>query len=340
MPEPLRRIRFFDEVEERVGAHPGVERAGMASRLPLDAEPLTTRVYAEGSALVEDAMLSEAELRTASASYFSAMGIPLVRGRGFTAADNADSGAVLAAVVTRAFAREILQDDDPVGRRVRLGGSSDDNAWYTIIGVTADLRDGAYRDAPRPQVFRHALQSPATTMQLVVRTSAPPDEIARAVRGIVGELAESAPVYDVRALDAVVARSQTAERFLTTLVLLFAGLGLGLASLGIYGVMTNTVAERTPEIGVRLALGAGPSTVLRDIMVRSLVLTGAGLAIGAVLAMLASRALTGLLYGVGTADARAYAIALIVVVGAASVAAVLPALRASRVDPMRALRAD
>ena len=340
LPEPLRRIAFFRELEERVAAHPGVSSVGSASRLPLDAEPLTTRVYAEGAPVANDAQLPEAQLRTASMGYFRTMGIPVLRGRVFTEADGVDSGAVLAAVVTQSFAREMLGGGEPIGRRIRLGGSSDELHWYTIVGVVGDLRDGTYRDDPRPQVFRHALQAPGTVMQLVVRGSARPEEIVSAVRRSAGELASSAPVHDVRTLETVVARSQRSERFLTTLVLLFAALGLVLASLGIYGVMATVVTERTPEIGIRLALGAAPRTVLREVMTRGLMLAAVGLVTGALLAAAFTRVLSSLLFGVGAGDPRSYVAALLVLGAAASLAAVLPAMRASRVDPLRALRAD
>jgi putative ABC transport system permease protein len=340
MPEPLRRIAFFAELEERVAAHPGVVSVGAASRLPLDAEPLTTRVYAEGSAATTDALLPEAQLRTASMGYFETMGIPLVRGRAFTTADGADSGAVLAAIVTRTFAREILGGGDPIGMRIRLGGISDGSPWYTIIGVVGDLRDGTYRDAPQPQVFRHLLQTPGTTMQLVVRSAAKPDELAGAVRRIAGELASSAPVYDVRTLETVVARSQNAERFLTTVVLVFAGLGLVLASLGIYGVLAHAVTERIPEIGIRLALGARPANVLGEVLGRGLLLAGVGLVVGAVLAAALTHVLSNLLYGVDTAEPRAYLVAVVILGMAVGLAAALPARRACRVDPLQALRAE
>jgi putative ABC transport system permease protein len=340
LPDPLRRIAFFEELQKRIARHPGVASVGAASRLPLDAEPLTTRVYAEGARVTDDAILPEAQLRTATIDYFRTMGIPVLRGRGFTESDGPDSGSVLAAVVTRAFAREILGEGDPVGRRVRLGGSGDALPWFTIVGVVGDLRDGAYRDAPQPQVFRHAMQAPGTTMQLVVRGSPPPDELVAALRRAAGELASTAPVYDVRSLETVVARSRTSERFLTMLVLLFAGLGVVLAGLGIYGVMASAVTDRTPEIGIRIALGATPSAVLREVLGRALFLTSAGLVVGALAAAVLTRALSSVLYDVTPGDPRAYLLALLVLGVAAALAASLPARRASAVDPLLALRAE
>jgi putative ABC transport system permease protein len=339
-PEPLRRIGFFSELEERIAAYPGVSGVGTATRLPLDSDPLTTRVYVEGDPIVADAQLPEVQLRTASSGYFRAMGIPVVRGRNFSSADNADSGAVLAAVVTQAFVRQVLRDADPLGRRLQLGGASDDGNWFTIIGVVGDLRDGTYREAPQPQVFRHALQASATTMHYVVRSSAAPEALVPAVRSMAGQLAEAAPVYDVRTLEGVVSRAQTSERFLTTLVLAFAVLGLVLAGVGIYGVLASAVTDRTAEIGIRLALGAQPGMVLWGVVARGLLLTGIGLAAGSMLALGLTRALSALLYGVTASDPRAYIAAMVVLVVATTLAAAVPALRASRVDPLAALRSE
>jgi len=339
-PDPLHRIAVLREMEERMATLPGVTGVGSVSRLPLDAEPLTTRIYAEGQASVPDASLPEAQLRTASAGYFRTMGIPTVRGRTFDARDAADSGAALVAVVTRAFAREILGDADAVGRRIRLGASAEDEPWFTIIGVVGDVRDGAYRDAPQPQVFRHTLQAPSTTMNFVVRSASPPEPLAAAMRRIAGELAGSAPVYAVRTMGAVVSRAQTSERFLTTLVGMFAALGLVLAAVGLYGVLANAVSERTQEIGIRMALGAQRATVLREVVGRGLILTAIGLLAGAVLAAGATRALSNVLYDVRPGDPRSFVAAMAVLTAAAAVAAWMPARRASRVDPTVALRAE
>jgi predicted permease len=319
---------------------PGITGVGAVSRLPLDADPLTTRVFAEGQASVPDASLPEAQLRTASAGYFRAMGIPIVRGRGFSSSDDADSAAVLAALVTRAFARDILHDENPVGRRIKLGSSDEHEPWFTVVGVVGDLRDGAYRDAPQPQVFRHALQVPSTTMTMVVRSGSPPESIVEAMQRTAGELTTSAPVHDVRTLAAVVSSAQTSERFLTTLIGVFAALGLILAAMGIYGVLANAVTERTREIGIRMALGARGAVVVGEVVGRGLALAGLGLLAGAVLSLGASRALSGVLYEVRASDPRFVLAAMAVLAAAAAVAAWLPARRASRVDPMVALRVD
>jgi putative ABC transport system permease protein len=158
------------------------------------------------------------------------------------------------------------------------------------------------------------------------------------MRRIVGELARGAPVYDVRTMDAVVSRAQARERFLTTMVGVFAALGLVLAVVGLYGVMANTVAERTREIGVRIALGAQRGAVLRTVIGRGLLLTGIGLLIGSALALAATRVLSNLLYEIRPGDPRIYVVAVAVLAASATVAAFLPARHASRVDPTIALR--
>jgi ABC-type antimicrobial peptide transport system permease subunit len=263
------------------------------------------------------------------------MGIPLIRGRPFQ-----ENDSTFVVIVTRAFARDIVGADDPVGRRVKLGGSTADEPWFTIIGVAGDVRDGAYRDAPQPQVFRSSNQAPATTMNLVVRSSTPTEPLVAAMRRIAGELAESAPVYDVRTMSGVVSRAQTAERFLTTLVGMFATLGLVLAAVGMYGVLANAVTERTREIGIRMALGAQRVAVLREVVGRGLALTGIGLVAGAVLAAGATRALSGVLYNIRPGDPRSFLAAMAVLIAVAAIAAWVPAHRASRVDPTVALRAE
>jgi ABC-type antimicrobial peptide transport system permease subunit len=177
-------------------------------------------------------------------------------------------------------------------------------------------------------------------MTMVVRSASPPESIVEAMQRTAGELTTSAPVHDVRTLAAVVSRAQTSERFLTTLIGVFAALGLVLASLGIYGVLANAVTERTQEIGIRMALGARGSVVLGEVIGHGLALTGVGLLAGAALSLAVSKALSGVLYEVRPGDPRYVLAAMTVLAGAAAAAAWLPARRASRVDPMVALRVD
>jgi ABC-type antimicrobial peptide transport system permease subunit len=166
------------------------------------------------------------------------------------------------------------------------------------------------------------------------------ETLVSAVRSFAGEMAGAAPVHDVRTMNGVVARAQTSERFLTTLVLAFAALGLVLAGIGIYGVLASAVTERTPEIGIRLALGAQPRTVIGAVIGRGMLLAAIGLVAGSALAIALTRALANVLYGVAATDPRAYLVAVLVLGLATALATAIPAIRASRVDPLRALRSD
>jgi putative ABC transport system permease protein len=325
---------FYDRLLERVGAMPGVESVGAISRLPLQQWGYNGNFEIEGRPPEPPARQPFAELRIASPGYFRTLGIPLLAGRGFAAQDSDESPGVV--LVNQTLARRFWPAEDPVGQRIGWG----DEDWYTVIGVVGDVRNSGLDREALGEIYHLAAQAPSREMSLVVRAAGGPEVLADAVRRTVGELDPDATLFSVETMDQVIGGFLARWRFQTLLLGCFAVLALLLAVGGVYGVLSYAVAQRTREIGIRLALGARPADVHRMVVSQGVLLAAAGVPAGLLAALGVNRLLASQLFGVGTADPATLVLATLALLAVAAAACALPARRAARVDPVAALTAE
>jgi predicted permease len=334
---PAKRDPFFQTLLDQTRALPGVTQVASINRFPLHDGNLTTQIAIEGVPAPADDQYPSADYRLASPGYFATMGIPLLAGREFANTDLADSSSQTVVIVNRSAASRFFDTPNPTGRRMRLGGPR--GSLVTIVGVVGDVRDASLKEDPHPQVFLSTRQGLPSSVNLVVRYTGAPDGVVTGVRRIVGSLDRSLPVYDVQTIEDVLAKASVSERFTTSLLSGFAALALVLAALGTYGVIAYGVAERTREIGIRMALGARANEVLAMVLREGVALFSAAIVIAAVLSWWATRAIAGLLYGVGATDPLTIVTAVAAMAIATGIACYVPARRAARVDPTTAIRA-
>jgi putative ABC transport system permease protein len=272
-----------------------------------------------------------------SERYFTALGVPLLGGRFFTERD--ERGAPEVVIVNAALAKQYFTGRDPVGRRLKIGGPErPDNHWMTIVGVVGDVKYSGLAAPPEPTVYLPFRQAVAASQWIVIRTTSDPRSLSADVRGIVAALDRDLPISRLSTMDDLMAASVAPPRFRTTLVAVFAAIGLLLAAIGIYGVMAFAVSERTHEIGVRAALGAGRGDVLRLVLGEAAILATAGIVVGLAGAVATTRLMRALLFKVDPIDPATFAGVSALLVAAALAASYVPARRAVRVDPMIALR--
>jgi putative ABC transport system permease protein len=327
---PESQLRFYEDLERRVAALPGVERVTFGNRMPL-------RGGWGGSVVIEGSEFPEArtDRQAVSAGYFETLGIRLQRGRLFTDADRSGRPAVV--VVNQTFARQYLPGQDPLGRRIKIVD------WMTIIGIVNDIRRGGKEADIKPQAFIPALQleSYASSTRLAsfgVRTSGDPRQMVRAIRDQVLAIDKDQPITGVVTLEEVITASVAVRRFQVTLLIAFASVAMLLALVGIFGVLSHSVRQRTVELGIRMALGAPQRSILAMVLKQASLWIAIGLAIGLGAAYALSRSIESLLFGVGARDLRIYALAAVLLAAIAMLAAAIPARRAAKVDPMIALR--
>ena len=326
---------FVDALEARARALPGVGAAGVVSQLPLVGSDWTMDVIAFGRAPEDYA--TDVALRSTSAGYFAALRVPIVQGRGLGDQDRSETEPV--AVINETLARTYFASGDPVGQRIALSRTADSTTvWWTIVGVVGDEHQGSLSERPKMEVHVPFAQRRRNDADLVVRTQGDPMALAPALREIIAELDPQLAIQSIRSMDDVYAASLARERWFMTILLVFAGIGLVLAMVGIYGVLAQVARARTREIGIRIALGARAAQVRWLLVRHGLRLTATGLVIGAVVALGATRGMDRLLFGVATADARTFAAVSVLVLLTGLVAAWVPARRASRADPVMALR--
>lgn len=332
-PRDLQVATVCNQILERIGRLPGVRAAGMVNRLPLAGGAQIGAVEVERPSAAESTIFT-VDWRTTTPDYFRALGIPLLAGRGFTEADRAE--APLVGLVDERLAKAAWPDQDPVGQRFRIPIAG--LPWVTVIGVVGHIRHDGLTVDPRPQVYWNYWQRPQDRMALVVRSDGDPDALARAAIAEIRAVDPEQPVYDVRPMAGVVDRS-VAQQWLTTVVLgAFAAVALTLACIGVYGVVAYGVARRTREFGIRLALGAQPSALLRSILSHGVRLATAGVVIGILGALAMRRAIQGLLFETAATDPRVFAAVAAILLAVAVLACYVPARRAAQVDPITALR--
>jgi predicted permease len=336
---------FYRQVIEQIEALPGVESASLARVVPMSGAGRTSSFLIQGQQGPDNVSRSEGtgpdvdnqytvNTNVIGLKYFSTMGIPLLRGRDFTPQDN--EGAPLAAIVNEAFARRYFDGEEALGKRLSFRGAQ--GPWAEIVGVARDIKYRTLGETPRPSVYVPLLQNHETGMALHVRTIGDPVSVAGAVRREVQALDQNLPVTNLQPMSAVLGSSLFAARMGAVLLAIFGLLALLLAAVGLYGVMSYTVARRTREIGIRMALGAQTGNVLRLVLKEGMVLVGGGVAVGLIVAAAVTRLLVSFLYGVSPLDAATFAAIPLVLALAALLATYLPARRAAKVDPMIALR--
>jgi putative ABC transport system permease protein len=333
-PEEAQHAVFFERVLERVKALPGVRHAGATSNLPVSGNYDRLPIYVEGQPPPAGGEAAEAERYMVSDDYFRALGVPVLAGRGFGADDSPGKQPVV--VVGEAVARASWPAGDAVGRRIKLGDT--ENPWLTVVGVAGDVRHYGPDTPANFQVYLPHRQSPSQAMTLVVRSAGDPEALAAAVRGAVWSVDKDQPVYDVKTMRQLLSASTAARRFNMLLIGVFASVALALAVVGIYGVMSYTVEQRTREIGVRVALGAGARDIYRLIVGRGMATAGLGVGVGLAASFAATRAMKSLLFGVEASDPVIFASVALLLSAVALLACYLPARRAARVDPAVALR--
>ena len=331
---PDERRAFYQDFFTRMESLPGVLEVGGTTRIPLGSTSVTTSLQIEDRP-VPVAELPEVQFRRAMHNYFQAMGIPVVRGRSFGPEDGPTAAGV--AVINQTLAQRFFASQDPIGQHVRTGTST--NApWLTIVGVIGDIRHEGLEEAPEPELYITYLQNPPVAPFIVLRTNGDPAALIETVRAEARALDKDMPVYDIRTMATLRSETMAQRRFILVLVVAFGLLALGLAAIGVYGVMSLVVSERTREVGVRLALGAHPSDVLAMIVRQALGLAGTGAVIGIAAAAVLTPLMASQLFGIEAIDPMTFAAVPALLMAIAIIAAIVPGLRAMRVDPMTALR--
>jgi predicted permease len=338
LEDHLRANRHFEGAFTQLATVPGVKSVSSAMGVPAG------RYGSNGSYAVEGKhtfgpgqKLPHAGFRLNGPGYFATMGIPLLRGRDFHERDQYDTPFV--AIISDSLARQTFPNEDPIGHRIQCGLDSPN--WMTVVGIVGDVRQDSPASRPGPELYMPLSQHPyrANEIQVVIRTAAEPGPLVAAVRQTMHSFDPSIAIK-FTTMETMLSDSIAAPRFRTFLVGTFAVLALLLAVAGVYGVMTYFVTQRTPELGVRIALGASASDVFRIVVGRALLLAAIGLVLGLGASLAASRFLSTLLFGLEPTDAVTYAGVLAAVAVVATLAAVLPALRAMRIDPVVALRQE
>jgi len=328
------RRAFYEQWFAGVAALPGVEAVGATTRIPLGSSNVTTSVRAEGNT-DPPAALPEVEFRRGSPDYFRAMGMPIVRGRPFLPGDRPTDPPLV--IINQTMARVVFGDADPIGRRIQTGPDGT-GAWLAVVGVVGDVHHSSLETAPPPELYVNLLHNPANAPFVAVRTTGDPLALVESLRRVARELDPRLVLYDIRTMGDLRAASLAERRFVLTLVSGFGGLALLLAVVGVYGVLTLVVAERTSEMGLRRALGASSGTVVRLVLAQALRLAAIGIAAGLVGAAGAAGVTRGVLVGVTAYDPLTYVSVPALLLAGAALAALVPARRAMKADPAMALR--
>ena len=330
--QPERQTAFFRSLIDKASALPGVQATAAVNYLPLGGgESMGRGLRVEGRPFEEETMY---EGRSITPRYFAAMGIALLGGRVFT--DDDVSGRPLVAIVSRSFARRYFPGQDAVGRRFHYQDSNAETT--TIVGVVSDVRYYSLEATPPMQIYTPLWQTSANSLSVVARTSLAPDQVASSMRTLVRDLDPAVAVADVRSMSQLVSGATAERRFQTLLLTAFGGLALFLSLVGLYAMMAYSVQQRTAEIGIRMALGAQRSSVMRLVLKQGANLALAGIVLGVICAWCATRWMTSLLFEVKAADAATFLGVAILFCAVALAACYVPARRAMRVDPMVALR--
>ena len=335
-PEQAQRVAFIDRLIERVRNMPGVTAVGATSTLPFIGYNSSGFFNIEGRDTPPSAASPHADIRRVTHGFFAAIGVPLRRGRLFAETDTATTPFV--ALVDEKLSQQYWPGEDPIGKRVKMGGPQ--SPWHTIVGVVGHVKHSQLNTESKGALYFLYSQNRAFMITIVARTSNAPEQLAGVVQREVSAIDKDVPVYEIKTMSERLMDSVTPQRLAAYLVAVFAGVALLLAVLGIYGVVSHSVSQRTQEIGLRMALGAQAGDVLKQVLWRGLMLTLLGAAIGLIGALVLSRLLSNLLFEVSPTDPVTFAGIPALLISVALMACYIPARRASRVDPMTALRRD
>ena len=342
LPEPKyeefeRRTAFYTDVVQRVQSLPGVRSAAVTTNLPLYRQGNSIGIRIEGRPAPPPGQELIVVTRIVSPGYFDTMSIPLLSGRKLSDQDTETTPN--AAVISETMARRYWPNEDPIGKRIAAGRIESDQDWISVVGVVKDVRQFELTAAPRPQMYVSYRQAGFFAPEdLVVKTDVDPASMAATVRNAVWEIDKDQPVSNIRTMEEILADSIARQRFSMLLLAIFAGVALVLAAVGIYGVMSYSVAQRTHEIGIRMALGAQTGAVLKLAVGYGMKLVIAGIVVGLVAALALTRVMSTLLFGVTATDPTTFTLISLLLVLVAAIASYIPARRATKVDPMIALR--
>ncbi len=332
-PEDRQQVAFFQAALERLQSLNGVQSAGATTGLPLTLSLSGSDFRIEGRPEPEPGKEMIINTRSVSPGYFRTLGIPLIKGRDFSDRDKGD--APKAAIINYDLARIYFPDEDPLGKRITF---DDGGSWISIVGVIADVKQLGLDSSAKPEVYFPYLQMTAPTMSIVVRTGSNPLNLVAAMKDQIQEIDKDLPIADVKTMRQLLSESVSGRRFNMLLLAVFAGVALVLAAVGIYGVMSYSVSQRTHEIGIRMALGAQTSDVLKLVVGEGMLLAIAGVTIGLVASLFLTRLMSSLLFRVSATDPITFALISVILTGVALAASLVPARRAVKVDPMVALR--
>lgn len=332
-----RQAAFQKQAVDRLAEIPGVQSAGAVNYLPFSGTELNASVTIEGRPPVANANeRPRAFFRDVSPKYFQAMGIPVRKGRPFADSDNKDAPPVV--IINEAAARRFYSNEDPLGKRFKQGRAESKNPWVTVVGIVGGVSHTTLGLASQPEVYLPFQQNPDAIITLVARTQSDPRGLAATVRREVSSLDKDLPVSNIKFMDEIVAGSVSQPRVYALLLSVFAGLALILAAIGIYGVMSYSVTQRTHEIGIRMALGAQRKNVLGLIIKQGMALALVGIFLGLIVSLALTRVLTSQLYDISSTDPVTFSLISLILMLVAVIACYVPAWRATKVDPMIAVR--
>jgi putative ABC transport system permease protein len=335
---PEQRVAFYDQLRHGIAALPGVEAVGGNVALPMTNNNWTASFRVEGFTPAPNANGPWGDFRLVTPGYFSTMGIPILKGREFDETDVRDGRKV--AIVDEVLAKKYWPGQDPIGKRVGRGGGPAGPEWWDVIGVVGHVMQNSPKDDEHTQLYRPFSQQAQGQLGFAIRTRTDPAALEPAVRRLVLSIDPQQPIYDVRAMEERVSGSSSQPRFLSLLLGLFAAVAATLAAVGIYGVMSYTVAQQTRELGIRMALGAESSNLLRLVLNKGLILAGVGIALGIGGALALGKVVATQLFQTKAADPIVFLGVSLGLVVVALFATLVPARRATRVDPMVALRSE